>query len=623
MKEHFHQIQITPDIDSRIPGYLLTDNSHDSNKSGKLLEEGIKKFFGGFGHNAFIYDLGKYSFALLLPDSLPKFNLVSIKRSNNDFAFIEGTFSDYPLLKLNKKDLVSSDLAEKILEIVRKEEYSELKEFNGRYSGFVYLNKTDTLVVITDSYGANRVFVYKDPKHFTVTNNVFAISTNPNCSISVNEESIAQIMHYEYPAYRQTEFNEIDLVLPSDVLIRQNQKTKIIKVYQKVYRTREKKDKEYIDELRSSIDQYFRETKDYLNEPMGIYLSKGKDSRLFLPFLERNNIPYFPYVFKEDTGMFDYPQVREIARLLDKELHVMENHTIDRYFSFLTSMNTTPTTPWLALGKLASNYTSNALMGLYGESSSGKLCAHRNYGVCNRETSIVATILGNSRGITSAEANRCVPYYKKWDTEAAFRQIYEDYPQVDILFDYDTYQDIDHRSFRNAIVVLLKAQHFITPLTPYTDKRVAAVYHKLPLSLLKTQLAHTIIASEEPKSNRIMSTAFPVSLKNEKNLRPLLVELVKFNNRFKDFLLAFHKRNYNPYVDQDAFRPQSSYFKEVFNNKEKVHIDNPRIHTRIYNVDEYLYMTFESNLKPYFKSPLIVVNEFDKVNSGMDSIITN
>ncbi|HLN53769.1 MAG TPA: hypothetical protein VK212_08670 [Lentimicrobium sp.] len=623
MKEYTHQINIDPAIDSRLPGYLLTDNSNDTIKSNKIIQEGIKRFFGGFGHKTYLFDLGRYSFALLLPDTLPKFNLVSIARDDEDFAFIEGTFYDYPLLKKNNKELISTDLANKLLNIVRREEYGKLKEFNGRYSGFIYIKELDRLVILTDSYGANRVFIYNDPLHFTITNNVFTISTNPNLNITVNEESIAQIIHYEYPAYRGTEFNEIELVLPSDILIRQNSKNTVLKYYQSVYRTREKSDRQYIDELRSTIDQFFNETNNFLEEPMGIYLSKGKDSRLFLPFLERNNIPYLPFVFKEDTGIFDYPQVREIAKLLDKDLHVMENHTIDRYFSFLTSMNTTPTTPWLALGKIAGNYVSNALMGLYGESSSGKLCAHRNYGVCDQETSIVATILGNSRGITSEEANRCVPYYKKWDTEAAFRQIYEDYPKVDIPFDYDTYQDIDHRSFRNAIVVLVKAQHYITPLTPFMDKRIANVYHRLPYSLLKSQLAHTIIAAEEPKSNKVKSTAFPVSLKNEPSFRPLLVELVKFNSKYKDILLSFHKRNYNPYIDKDAFIPKSSYFKEIFGENKKVHIDNPRILTRMYNIDDYLNMTYEGNLMPYFKTPLVVVDELDKVNSGIVSTITN
>jgi len=616
MKEYIYQTEITEDITSRLPGYLLIENQQDNTRSTRIIKEGISRFFGGFGENTHLFDLGKYKFALLMPEVLPKMNCVSFFRHIDDFAFIEGTFYDYELLDRNKSALVSTDLAKEILEIARSEQYEKLKMLNGRYSGFTYIKQTDQLVLITDSYGANRVFVYEKANDFLVSNNVFAISTNPELTITVNEESIAQIIHYEYPAYRQTEFNEIELILPSDILIRQNRINKYAKAYQTVFRTPVKSDKEYINELRSAIDLFFKETINYLKEPMGIYMSKGKDSRLFLPFLERNKIPYVPFVFKTDTGIFDYPQVKQIATLLDKDLHVLENYKIGKQMSFLTSMNTTPTTSWLALGKVAGQSVTNALMGLYGECSSGKLSAHRNYGITDRESSTKATILGNSRGISSEEANKWVPYFKKWDTEKAYRDIYRDFPAVQIPFDYDTYQDIDHRSFRNAVVILMKAQHFITPISPFMDKKVADVYHRLPPSLLRSQIAHTVIASEEPKSNSVQSTAFPVSLKLEKHIRPILVEIVKFNSKYRDMLLSTYKKNYKPYVNADSFIPKSDYFRSIMSVDKELHIGNPRILTRLYNIDDYLQMTFKEDLTPYFKKPVIMHNELEELNVG-------
>ncbi len=621
MKEYLHQTLIDQSIEPRIPGYFLIEATENPLATKRILEEGINRFFGGFGEQAYIYDWGNYKFALLIPQTISIFSCISLYKSGNDFAFIEGTFYDYELLKKNKKENISTQLASEVLELCYKEQYSKLKDFNGRYSGLVYVREHNKLILITDSYGANRVFVYDDSKRFAVSNNLYALSTNPALKLTINEESIAQIIHYEYPAYRETEFNQISLVLPSDILVRKNQKNTYHKFFQQVSRTPEKKDKEYVDELRDTVDQYFKETYNYLNEPMGIYLSKGKDSRFFLPFLERNNIPYLPFVFKEDTGIFDYPEVRRIAQLLNKDLHVLENHTINRTFSFLFSMSTTATSPWLALGKIAGNYVSNALMGLYGESSSGKLCAHRNFGVNDWESSVKATILGNSRGISSEEAKKWLPYFSKYDTEAAFRRIYKDYPPVEIPFDYDTYQDIDHRSFRNAIVILLKAQHFITPITPFMDKRIAAVYHKLPLNLLKSQLAHTIIAGEEPKSSSVRSTAFPVSLKNEKYLRSILVKIVKFNNNYKDFLMAGKKRKYKPFVQKDSFIPRSDYFKNIYD--QPLYIGNPRILTRIYNVDEYLAITLQDNLETFFKSPEILHNEISFPNSNLKSTTLN
>lgn len=612
MKEYTHETTVDQDFNSTIPGFLLVERSNNPSITSKIIHEGVRLFFGGYGQSTYIYNLGKYVFALLMPEKLQKLSCVSLYREKGNFSFIEGTFYDFELLRKNKNEFISTDLAKNVLDLCLKEDYESLKEFNGRYSGFCFIDKTDTLVVITDIFGANRVFVYEDASNFAISNNIFALSKNPVLRLSVNEESIAQILHYEYPAFRQTEFAEIDLILPSDILIRRNRANFRRKKYQKVDRTVRKTNKEYVNELRSSINSFFVNLDNYLQEPIGIFLSKGKDSRLFLPFLEKNNIDYLPFVFKEETGVFDYPEVKKIAQLLDKDIHVMEKHSLDRKLSFMFSMSTTPTNPWLALGKLASKYVNTALMGVYGESSSGKLGAYRSYGIRDLESSMQTTILGNSKDITQEEVIKWIPYYNKYDTVEAFRKLYKDYPQVDLLFDYDTYQDIDHRSFRNALVILFKSQHFITPISPYMDKNVSEVYHRLPNSLLKSQIAHTIIASEEERSNRIKSTAFPVSLKNEKYVRSLLVEIVKLNSLFKDALMSRQKKKYRPFVGSNHFKPKSQYFRNIFLNKDEV-IGNPRILTRLYNIDEYLFMNLEDDLSQYFKSPVIIHNELNIV----------
>lgn len=618
MKEYIHHTQIDEHFPSRLPGFLLVESSNSSLRDSRIIEEGIKRFYGSYGETVSILDLDHYKLALLIPEELGKLSCISFYRSNGDFAFIEGTFYDYELLKENKTEILGNKLAKEVIRLGKNKEYLKLKDFNGRYSGFCYIKNTQTLTIITDSYGSNRVFVYGDNQNFVVSNSIFALSKNPALKVSVCEESIAQIIHYEYPAYRQTEFNEIELVLPSDVLLRFYRKSiSRLKSFQQIDRTPILSKTEYINNLRESINHFFLKLDNYMNEPLGIYLSKGKDSRLFLPFLERNQLAYIPFVFREDTGIFDYPQVKEIVRLLGKELHVMESHSLDRKLSFLLSMSTTHTSPWLALAKIASGYVSNALMGLYGESSSGKLCAYRNYGIRTMEDTIQNTILGNSRGISQEDVIKWVPYYNKFDTVAGFRKIYEHFPDVQIPFDYDTYQDIDHRSFRNAIVVLLKAQHFITPITPFMDKEVSSIYHSLPQTLLKSQIAHTVIASEEPKSNHVMSTAFPISLKNEKYIRPLLLELVRFNNKYKDVLMS-HKKKYKPFVRTDHFVPRSAYFKNLFS--QKTYIGNPRILTRMYNIDDYLHLTFEDNVDFYNKTPRVITNELKTINSGGEII---
>ena len=612
MKEYLHDITINPEIKSRIPGYLLVETDQENPfHSSEVIMEGINRFFGGFGHNAYLYDLGKYKFAVLAPDASQKLDCISFKKDGGDFAFIEATLYDFDLLSKCKAEanLIGETLAGDLITLARNGQMDALKQFNGRYSGFVFLAETNTLILITDQYGANRVFVYDNGKQFAVSNNVFALASNPQLNISVDEQSIAQILQVEYPIYRNTEFAEISLVLPSDIYIRKDKKVSFSKYYQKLDRTRTKSDKQHIIDLKNTINSFFERFYSYYNETVGIYMSKGKDSRMFLPFLENNKIPYVPLVFKEGTGVFDYPQVYQIAKLLDKDLHVLESYKIDRKLAFMSAMSTTPTSSWFALGSLATNYSSTALMGAFGDISSGKMPSFRVIGMKTQDDLIEGFFKMVSKGVTPEIFRDSLPYFDKFKTAELYRGLFKDYPKAEILFDNEVYHDVDHRSFRNALAILMRAQHFVTPVTPFTDKDVAFAYHSLPVSLLKSQKAHTVIAAMEPKSNVVKSTAFPISLKLEAHVRPLMLSVIKLNNLLNNRFLKWQGKKYNPYVSKDAFTPKSDYFKEVFKGSIPVKVGHIRLLTRMYNTDDYLHLMLHDNILPMCKTPVIVYNE--------------
>jgi len=616
MTEFKHDIVIDKNITSRITGYILVETNPDQpENSSKVLHDGIRRFFGGFGHNAYLFDLGTHSLGLLLPDEVHKLDCVSFIKDDGDFAFLEGTFYDFDLLRSCKEDHkpIDEKLAGKILELARTGNTDALKEFNGRYSGFVYLAQSKTLIVITDQYGANRVFVYHYNNTFAISNNVFALATNPFLEVSVNEQAIAQILQVEYPVFRDTEFAEISLVLPSDIYFRKGSEISRSKYYQKVDRTRTKSDKQYIADLKDTVDGFFTRFNDYMNEPIGIYMSKGKDSRFFLPFLEENHIPYVPFVFKDGTGVFDYPEVSQIAHLLNKDLHILESYEVDRKLAFMSAMSTTPTLSWFALGKVAANYTNNALMGIFGDICSGKMPSFRVPGINTKQKLIDGFFTMISKGVTQEIFSQSLPYYNRFKTREDYQRLFDDYPEAQILFDNEVYHDVDHRTFRNALPILMRAQHFITPVTPFTDRAVAMAYHSLPVSLLKSQKAHTKIAAMEPKSSKVRSTAFPVSLKTESYIRPAMMVVIKLNNILNNRFLKGQIKKFNPYVAVDDFTPRSSYFNEVFKGQLPYKVGHKRLLTRMYNTDDYLHLVFNDDIIPLCKKPVIVKNESDKL----------
>lgn len=618
MKEFHHEIKIDHAIKPKLTGYLLVETSDNQPEfSRKVLMEGIQNFYGGFGRKTNIYDLGKYILAILYPDDNQKLDHQSIIKNEIGFAFIEGTFYDFERLNETGKDkpLKNSLFALEILNICQSGDLQKLKEFNGRYSGFAYIKNTDTLILFCDQLGGNRIYVY-DENHFAVSNNIFALACNPALRVTIDEQSIAEILQLEYPLFRSTEFNEIKLILPSDIYIRSHKSVQYQKYYQSIFRQRNKSDKEYITELSETIDNFFKDLNNYLKEPIGIFMSKGKDCRVFLPFLEKNQIPYIPFVFKDGTGVFDYPYVKQIAQLLNKDLHVLESYTVDRRFAFMIAMSTTPTLSWGALAQVSSQYTNSALMGLFGDMSSGKMPSFRVPGIKTRDDMIAGIFKWITKGVTREIFNESVPYYSNTRIWDRYKSLYEAYPKSELLIDYEIYHDTDNRSFRNTQPILLRSQHFTTPITPFAEKSILAAYHSLPLSLIRSQKAHTKIAATEQKTNAIRSTAFPVSLKLEKNIRPAMLEVIKFNNRFNNILLKWQIKKFNPYVETNSFTPKSDYFKEVFRGITQVKPTHKRLLTRMYNTDEYLHLIFHDNIRLFCNLPEITYNELETTTSN-------
>lgn len=615
MKEYLHEIQIDKQIKPRMVGYLLVETDNSEYKPGlNILKDGIKNFFGGFGQKASIFNFGRYLFALLEPEEEHPLKAHGLVREGQDVAFIEGTFYKLDFTPFEKNKPAGPQLASNILSTARSGNYENLKEINGRYTGFVYLNNSDTLIVFNDQLGCNRVFIYNNGNRFALSNNIFALASNPALKVSINEQAIAEILHIEYPLFRRTEFNEISLTIPSDILIRTAKTISYRRYFQKFDRSKRMSDKSYVENLRQVYDNFFKHLAGKIDNPLGFFMSKGKDSRAFLPFLLKNDIPFNPFVFKDKTGVFDYPYVREIVSLLEKDLHVLESFKVDQRLVFMISMNTTPTFSWGALGSLVSGYTDTALIGMSGDKFSGKMPSFRMPGIKTKEDMMRGFFKFISNGVTSEIFQQSIPYFSNYSVWDEYTRLFGEYPQTEILFDSESLFDTDYLSFRNAHSILLRSQHFLTPVTPYAESSIYNAYNSLPENLIRTQKAHALIAASESKSNSIRSTAFPISLKTESHLRSAILRIVKFNNKFNNLLLKWQIKKFNPYLGNEQFKPRSDYFKELYNGPAPVNPGHERLLTRMRNADEYLHLVFHDDIRAFCHMPEIIYNETEEID---------
>lgn len=223
------------------------------------------------------------------------------------------------------------------------------------------------------------------------------------------------------------------------------------------------------------------------------------------------------------------------------------------------------------------------------------------------------------KGVTQEIFRESVPYYNQFDIWARYKSLYKEC-ESELLIDSKIYHDTDNRSFRNTQPILLRSQHF-TPITPFAEKSILTTYHSLPLSLIRSQKAHAKIAATENKTNSIRTTAFPVSLKLEKNIRPLMLEIIKFNNRFNNILLKWRIKKFNPYVKTDSFTPRSDYFNEVFKGRIPVKPTHKRpLNQNVQYRIILFHLIFHDNIRLFCNLPEIIYNELETNSSNKSKI---
>jgi len=612
ISEKFQQVRFHEK--TKNTGYFLLRSPDSADREEKIMSGGIKRFFGAFGRQVLIGKTKGFVFAILLPDYYNHLDTSSLYTDGDNFAFIEGTFYDETILQQIKMAdyKPGPGLAEKIFRIVLSGDLKELKNINGHYSGFAYNAANDTLYGFNDRFGVKKQFIYHHNGDLILSNNIFAIASNDALPISVEDESIAECLQLEYPLERKSEFKNTLYLRPSEVVLYKNNTLSFKWISIEFHRENSGNRKHHRDKLISLYNDYFKRVSRYAEGPLGLYLSKGKDSRLFLSFLENNNIDYIPAVFKIDVGILDHKYVEQIAEKLNKDLMVLNGFDINPDDKILASMNPTHTSAWIALASMLSEHTNYGIIGTWGSSFSGKLNSFRKYPSDKTPEQLAATEFKSySKGVLPEMLGKYFPGYSRFDIAGTYEQ-YVKSLNVKEIFNRELLQDIDYRVFRNTLPILDKSGHFLTPIHPYMDKEISQAYFDLPLSLIKSQNLHTEIAGLEIRSNSVRSTAFPISLKYEKYLRNILLQFIHFNSLMNNNLLKSRIKNYNPLTESETFEARSSYFKDLLPDKTIIH--NKRLLTRLINTDQFLNLALdrrdEMNLNS-LKSVTTLNNNYD------------
>lgn len=570
-------------------GFVLVKNNSD----GSCYLDSLNKFFGCFGKTLLIAGNDEYILFMFVPGKLNCLDAFSYYENNNEFLFIEGTFYDGDYHFKNTRESIDIQIAKGLFDDLKSTgNFELLKQINGHYAGVAYINHT--VVAFNDSFGVNKLFYYDTNDHFIISNNLFSIINNRGLNINIDDEALAQTLTLEYPIDRLTLFKNVYCVLPSDILIKSDDKIDFLKFFLPFNRNNDRPVKSHIEELHDAFDDFFSRLKDFVDEPLNLFLSKGKDNRLFIDFLEKNHINYNLYTFIQSSGIFDFSYAIEISKLLEKDIHLLKQYDIDEVMEVISGMSTTFTSPWLALAYVINKNGYNyGLLGTTGDPLSGKLLTFREFPkIRNKQQLIAAEYDCYRKGVTSSQLNSIFHSFSKYNVKDSFFNSYETYREAN-LFDIEILFNIDYRCFRNTLPILNKATQLITSIHPYLDKHISRKYLSLPLPLIKSQKAHTILSARNTKSNQTRSTAFPIPLRYEPYFREIIMAAVKLNSFLKGKLLSKKLDKISTVHERSVFTPKSAYLTNLIESSQAPCLNNVLL-TRLKSIDNFIKIAHEN-----------------------------
>lgn len=401
-----------------------------------------------------------------------------------------------------------------------------LKELNGYYSGVLKIKKSNITILFSDKFGIRRI--YYDESLNSFSNNEFELVKHTG--FKIDEMAIREKIVLDYPIDNRTYFSNIKVVLPLRIVVIRDG------VLNQVFYRIDVKRSGSIEEVKKAYERLF-ERLSLSNINLGLGLSKGKDSRMYLYFLNQFRMNYKIFTFQLTEGDMEYKDCLKIAKRLDMNLMMVPMYRPSDREIIGSSKDAILSHEFDRLGRFArENGVDALLIGYLGDHISGKLSCFRNFGIKDLKKLVDQLFLEYTEGLKKKDLETfCSRLSGTYDL------VYENWLRTFDDFEYLSQADaeilhyLEVRGFRRILPRLLQIANHVDVVFPNTENGVFYSYLSLPQRLIKSQEAHTYLASLDKSAGAAKSTAFPISLRNEVHFRTLIRYMVLTMNLFKRY----------------------------------------------------------------------------------------
>jgi asparagine synthase (glutamine-hydrolysing) len=266
--------------------------------------------------------LGRVSLGLVNSEPQPIWN-----EDRSICIFMEGEIFDYHDLKkllIDRGHIFHyNNDPEFVLHLYEEFGEDSALKLNGIFIAALYHDRQKKLVIINDRLGLYPLYHSRTNGKFQFASGVRSLLADPYQPRKVDPITIIQFLTFDHALGNRTLLEDIYLLPPASILIYKNNGTKIRSYWQigfpEYYHSHN--EQYYIDGFLHYLRQAVKRQIE-VNQPAGILLSGGLDSRLILAFIQKNirNQDFHAFTFGI-PGCDDARYAQEVASVLKTRHH--------------------------------------------------------------------------------------------------------------------------------------------------------------------------------------------------------------------------------------------------------------------------------------------------------------
>ncbi len=523
-------LAISPGDHTPLLALVWLKGVHRGQDARRIVEKMFQHSCGPYGLTAITGGDMQLAWGILLPDKFAPLTCWSIYVNGKELCLFEGDmYDDLPGLKLLPGD--NPGLAHHIAAHMRKKPDRRLTNLNGMYSG-VYVN-SKCAYAFGDSTGTRSLFWMSDASRFIVTGNLWAFRGCDCLDRRWDKMALMEMLTVGVPMAGRTWLEGVSLLQRGRQVVSSSDGNTKVRMLLEPTPRKSWTIKQSVNTLRDSLDDTIGRICRRLDGPVGMALSGGLDSRLFLASLHTQGIEHRSFTFCYNAKARENEIAQAAAKLLyeSQRAVVMDSALAVALQQDLCIINEGESQGFgfFLLALQAQEETNTLMTGYPGDIFAGSPIGPFLLHSLKSKRDIADRLLKSFSDVFTADQAFKIlnpPFRVSWqDVSDEWYDSFEKIQQQSII---DVYMDhvLDYRLQRRTRPRIESVRFGCLPIYPFMSERVYSAYRSLPLAHLDGVRAHLALLSDYksglenlPSANR---TLVSVPIYKEYNYRHLV-----------------------------------------------------------------------------------------------------